>query len=592
MPWTWSQPSTSADHVQWTWSQPSTPVNHFPSTWSQTSINVDYTAAADTAVNYMVQNNEIWNFLDSPKPVQTLIDPPVKNVNVGIGSESLCLDDLLTPLTPTMANDSTYLDILSQLEKDLARPNPEISSVKHVQHTHTEEDSTVPVQTDLLSYAIDFTGINENDINGIPHTAPTSRDLLSIAIDSIGENDVDAIPETGTRKDLIALAIDSVDIGEIDINSLHETEPTSIPTGPRKSNLTHSSSSMNHVMHSPSLKRPRSPTRALLHPPQKILKQSLTTHKYPSTHKVHQYPAVQNSKQYPAVQNSKQCPAVQKSKQYLPKQEMQQNPSVHKVQQPPTVHKLKQHPSVHQVQQLLAVQKLKQHKVQKHPSAQKVQQGPKQYPAIQKPKQYPAVQKSKQDLAVQKSKQFPATKKRQQHPSVHKEQQHPAVQMVQQNTSLQNVQQHPAVQKPKQYPAKSSLLQQSLTGPKLQQNPKKKQLYPTDKQPYSSAQKKQHLPAAQNLLMDFLHFPPKAPQPPVQQGNDTLTCPWCRNGGFRTPDSLSIHLAQGDCIFDYLPMSRGFQCVLCKQFLSEKDDVFIHVREHRRGQFPGTMISI
>ena len=256
----WTQPSTSKDHVQWTWSQLSTPVNNVASTWSQPSITVEHTAKADTAVNYMAQNNEFWNFLDSPIPAQTLIDPPVKKTKLGIGSESLCLDDLLTPFTPTMANNSTYLDILSQLEKDLALPNPAMSSVKQVQHTPIKENSKVSVQRDLLSYAIDFIGINENDVNDIPHTASPSRDLLSIAIDSIGENDVDAIPETGTCKDLLTLAVDSIGIDENGVNSLRETESISIPTAPRKSSLTHSSSLMKHAMHSPIRKRPRSPT--------------------------------------------------------------------------------------------------------------------------------------------------------------------------------------------------------------------------------------------------------------------------------------------------------------------------------------------
>ena len=605
MPWTWTQPSTSADHVQWTWSQPSTPVDHVPSTWSQSSVTVDHTAKADNEVNYMAQNNEIWDFLDIPIPTQTLIEPPVKMVKLGIGSESLCLDDLLTPLTPTMANNSTYLDILSQLEKDLSLPHPTISSVKQVPHTPIKEDSNIPVQKDLLSYAIDFIGINENDVNDIPHTAPTSNDLLSIAIDSIGENDV-AIPETGTGNDLLALAIDSVGINGV--NSLYETEPTSIPTAPRKYSLT---SSMNHVMHSPSRKRARSPTRALLHPPQKLPK-------YPATRKVQQYTVVQKSKKSPDVQKPKKYPAVQKPKQYPGTQKLQQCPSVQKVQHHPAVQKMQQHPSVHNTQQYPTVQELKQYtavqkskqypgaqKLQQHPSVQKAQQHPsiqkvQHQPAVLKPKQHPSLQNMQHHPVAQKSKQYPAVQKLQQHPSVQNVQQHSAVQKLKQHPSYQKVQQHPAIQKPKQYPTIQkvqqypgvSLLQQSLIEPKVKKNKTKKELYPTDKQPYSSAQKKQHLPAAQNLLMDFLHFPPKAPQPPVQQGNGTLTCPWCRNDGFQTPDALSTHLAQGDCILDYLPMSRGFQCVLCKQFLSEKNDVFIHAREHRRGQFPGTVISI
>ena len=311
----WTQPSTSKDHVQWTWSQLSTPVNNVASTWSKPSIIVEHTAKADTAVNYMAQNNEFWNFLDSPRPAQTLIDPPVKKTKLGIGSESLCLDDLLTPFTPTMANNSTYLDILSQLEKDLALPNPAMSSVKQVQHTPIKENSTVSVQRDLLSYAMDFIGINENDVNDIPHTASPSRDLLSIALDSIGENDVDAIPETGTHKDLLALAIDSVGMDENGVNSLRETESISISTAPRKSSLTHSSSSINHAIHSPIRKRPRSPTRKMI--------------QYPTVKKPKQYPDVQNPTQYPDGQNPKQNSSVQKPTEYPTTNKLlQQHPSL------------------------------------------------------------------------------------------------------------------------------------------------------------------------------------------------------------------------------------------------------------------------
>ena len=370
----WTQPSTSKDHVQWTWSQLSTPVNNVASTWSQPSITVEHTAKADTAVNYMAQNNEFWNFLGSPIPSQTLIDPPVKKTKLDIGSESLCLDDLLTPFTPTMANNSTYLDILSQLEKDLALPNPAMSSVKQVQHTPIKENSKVSVQRDLLSYAIDFIGINENDVNDIPHTASPSRDLLSIAIDSIGENDVDAIPETGTCKDLLTLAVDSIGIDENGVNSLRKTESISTPTAPRKSSLTHSSSSMNHAIHSPIRKRPRSPTR-----------------------KKTQYPAVKKPKQYPDVQNLKQYSSVKKPTQWPTTNKLlQKHPSLQKVQQYSAVQKTKKYPAVKKSKQNPTTQKLQ--------SVQKVQQ----HPAVHKQKQYPAEQKVQQLTSLPNVQQHPA----------------------------------------------------------------------------------------------------------------------------------------------------------------------------------------
>lgn len=185
--------------------------NSIPWTWSQKSTAAD-TAEVDAAVNLLSQCGGLWDFLnDSLNSSQTqnepqakkikleespvsnpniedvksvpslassnndafqslddLFEPPAKKIKLEESQVSSpyiedvpspacsdidALDDLLSPFTPTMANDNSYLETLSELEKVLNLPKSGQSIVKQEPMSPSQLepiDTYVPVKSETI----------------------------------------------------------------------------------------------------------------------------------------------------------------------------------------------------------------------------------------------------------------------------------------------------------------------------------------------------------------------------------------------------------------------------------------------------------
>ena len=227
IPWTWSQKSTAADTAEvdaavnllsqcgglWDFlndSLNSSQTQNEPPAkkikleeFSLSNSNIEDVKSVPSPTS---SNNESFQALDDLLSTftHTQNEPPAKNIELDESqasspniedvnsvpipspSDNDALDDLLAPFTPTLANENSYLQTLSDLEKVLNIPNSGKSIIKEEPMSPSQfepVDTFAPVKSEPIEREV---------------SSPATRDLLAFAMDSIGfdVNEVDAIPDS------------------------------------------------------------------------------------------------------------------------------------------------------------------------------------------------------------------------------------------------------------------------------------------------------------------------------------------------------------------------------------------------------------